>query len=87
VISSSQVVLYTANFHKYFIDEKGIAESLMTTLQTPRILWAKLVTPQAHRFITYDDAACSRQIFDVPVAQIKPIIDPEREACPWGTAY
>jgi hypothetical protein len=66
--SSPQVVLYTANLHKDFIDEKGIAETLMPTLQSPRILGAKLVTPQTNRFITYDNAAHSQQIFNIPVA-------------------
>ncbi len=68
VDSSPQVVLYTVNFHKYFIDKKCITETLMTTLQSPRVPGAKLVAPQTNRFITYDNTAYSQQIFDIPVA-------------------
>ena len=66
--SAPQVVLYTAYRHEYFIDEKCIAETLMTTLKPLRIFGAKLVTPQTNRFITYDNTACSQQIFNIPVA-------------------
>ena len=41
-------VLYTINLYKYFIDEKCIAETLMTTLQSPRKLGAELVAPQTN---------------------------------------
>jgi len=61
-------MLLTINLHEYFIDEKCIAESVMTTLQSRRILGAKLVTPQTNRFITYDDTAYSQQVFDIPAA-------------------
>ena len=70
-------MLLTIDLHEYFIDEKCIAETLMTTLQPLRILWAKLVTPQTNRFIIYDITTYSQQIFDIPVAQIEPIIEPD----------
>jgi len=51
-------MLLTIYLHEYFIDEKCVVESLMATLQSPRIFGTKLVTPQTNRFITYDDTNC-----------------------------
>ena len=68
VNSSPQVVLLTINLHEYFIDEKCIAETLMATLQPPRIFGTKLFTSQTNRFITYDNTAYCHQVFDIPVA-------------------
>jgi len=32
-----------------------------------------------------DNSALGHMILDIPAAQIEAMIEPEREACPWGT--
>jgi hypothetical protein len=42
---SPPVLLLTPNLHEDFVNEKGVAETLIPTLQPLGILRAKLVTP------------------------------------------
>jgi len=37
--------------------------------------------------VAYRDTTLGHEILDVANAQIETMIQPEREACPWGTTY
>ena len=68
--------MLAADLHENFINEKRIAETLMSTLQTLGILRSKLVAPQANRFITDDNTSFSQQIFYIPMTEIESMIEP-----------
>jgi hypothetical protein len=72
--SSPQVPLLAANLHEDFINEKRIAETLVTTLQSRRIPGSKLVTPQANRLIAHLNTSFSQQIFDISMTEGKSMI-------------
>ncbi len=76
--SSPQVPLLAANLHEDFINEKCIAETLVTTLQSRRIPGSKLFTPQANRLIAHLNTSFSQQIFDISMTEIKSMIQPNR---------
>ena len=67
----------TVDLDEYFIDEEGVAEALVFALQSFRIQRTEFVAPKSNRLVTHIDAAFSKQIFDVPVAEIEPMIEPD----------
>jgi len=62
VDSPPQVLLFTINFDKYFINVERIAKSVMSTFQSFGILGAEFVAPQTNRFIAYGNTACIQRL-------------------------
>ena len=58
--------------------EKCITESLMTTLQSPRVPRAKLIAPQPDRLVADPNTSLGHKILDVAAAQIEAMIEPDR---------
>jgi hypothetical protein len=50
---------------------------VVPTLQPPGISGIKLVTPQANRFVTYGNPSFSQQIFNISMASIEPMTEPD----------
>ena len=78
-------MLYALNFHENLIEEEGITVTLMPAAKSPGLLRAELDTPQSNGLVADRDSALGHEIFDITSTQIKAVIEPEREACPWGT--
>ena len=71
---SPQIVLLATDLNEDFINIERIAETLVPTVQALYIFGPELVTPQANRFVTYDDTSFSQQIFDISLTQVEPMI-------------
>ena len=41
-------------------------------------MWAELIAPQPHRLVTHLDSAFGEQVFDVAVAEIDTMVEPDR---------
>jgi hypothetical protein len=78
-------VLYALNFHENLIEEEGITVTLMPAAKSLGALRAEFDTPQSNGLVTHRDSALGHEIFDITSTQINAVIEPEREACPWGT--
>jgi hypothetical protein len=58
----------------------------MPSFESLSVSNTKLDTPESDCFVANDDASFSEQILNITTAQIESMVEPEREACPWGTA-
>ena len=74
---SPQVVLFAIHLYKDFIDAEGVAIASMFSFQAPSINGTELVTPEAYRFSGHSDAALGQLVFDVTVAQVESIVEPD----------
>ncbi len=70
-------MLLTIDLHKYFVDVEGIAIATMLSLESAGVQGTKLDAPQADRIPSDDDAALGQEIFDVSVAEIESIVEPD----------
>ena len=70
-------MLLTVDLDEDFIDVEGIAAALMLSFQTAGIDGSELDTPESDRFPRDTNAPFSEQIFDIPVAQIEAIAEPD----------
>jgi hypothetical protein len=78
-------VLPALNLDQDFVNKETITVTLVPAPKSPRILRAELDTPQPDRLVADPNTTLGHKILDIAVAQIEAIIEPEREACPWGT--
>ncbi len=60
-----------------FVNVKGIAVASMLSFQTASIDYSKFDAPQPDGFAADGDASLSEQIFDVSVAEIEVIAEPD----------
>ena len=60
-----------------FVNVKGIAVASMLSFQAPSIDCSEFDAPQTDGFTADGDASLSEQIFDVSVAQVKAIVEPD----------
>ena len=60
-----------------FVDVKDIAVASMLSFQAAGINGAEFDAPQADRFAADGDPSFSQQVFDVAVAQIEAIVEPD----------
>ena len=70
-------MLLAVDLDQYFIDVEGITVSAMSAFQSSGIERAELDTPQTDRFPSHDDPTFSQEIFDIPVAQVEAILEPD----------
>jgi hypothetical protein len=50
----------------------------MTALESPREEWAELVAPEPHRLVGRFDSPLGEQVFDVAVAEVEAMVEPDR---------
>jgi hypothetical protein len=70
-------VLLAIDFYEDFIDEKGITVASMLSLQSSSVYGSEFDAPEPDRFATDDNSSFSQQIFDVSMAEIKSIVEPD----------
>ena len=70
-------MLLAVYFHEEFIDIEGIAVSTMLTLQAAGINGSEFDTPKPDRLSADSDASLSKEIFDITVAEIEAIVEPD----------
>ena len=63
--------------HEDFIDEEGIAEALVSTFQAAGIYGSELDTPETDCFAGDSDAAFCQKVFDISMAEIEAVIQPD----------
>ena len=78
-------MLPALNLDEDFVNKESIAVTLVPTPKSPRILRAEFDTPQPDRLVADRNTTLGHKILDIAAAQIEAMIEPEREACPWGT--
>jgi hypothetical protein len=78
-------VLPALNLDEDFVNKETIAVTLVPAPKSPRILRAEFDTLHSDRLVADPNTTLGHKILDIAVAQIEAMIQPEREACPWGT--
>ena len=63
-----------------FIDVEGIAEAAVPPFQSACINGSELDTPEAYRFSGYSDASFGEQIFNIAMAEVETIVEPDSVA-------
>jgi len=69
-------VLLAPDLHKDFINEEGVAEAPVLTLQSPSVLGTEFDAPEPNRLIADDNAALGQQIFYIPMSEIESMVEP-----------
>jgi hypothetical protein len=77
VYGSPQVLLFAADLHEDFIDKEGVTIAAVLSFQAAGIDSSEFDTPEADCFSTDGDAAPSEQIFDITMAEIKSVVEPD----------
>ena len=73
-------MLLTLDLHEDFVNVEGVAVASMLSLQSAGINGSELVTPEADRFATDGYAALGEKIFNISVAEIESIVEPDSTA-------
>ncbi len=70
-------MLLAVYLHKDFIDVEGIAIASVFSLKSPCVQSTELDAPESDRFTTDSDASFSQEVFNIPVAQIESVVEPD----------
>ena len=70
-------MLLAVDLHEDFIDIEGITIAAMISLQATSIDSTELYSPQSDRFSSHDDASLGQEIFNVAMAQIEAVVEPD----------
>jgi hypothetical protein len=70
-------MLPAIDLYEDFIDVEGVAVSTMSSFQSPGIFGTKLDTPQTDGFIADGDTPLGKEIFDIAMAEIESIVQPD----------
>jgi hypothetical protein len=73
-------MLLAIDFYEDLINVEGIAVTSVLPLQSAGIDGTELDAPETDGFSGYSDAPFSEQIFNIPVAQIESIVQPDSKA-------
>jgi hypothetical protein len=63
--------------HEDFINEEGVAIASLAPLQSTSKNGSELDTPEANRLAADGDASFSHEIFDIPMAEVEAVIEPD----------
>jgi hypothetical protein len=74
---SPKVVLLAIDLDEDFVDLESVSIAVMLSLQSPRVQYTELDTPQTDRFSTDSDTSRCQQILDISVAELKPVVHPD----------
>ena len=69
--------MLAVDFDKDFIDVERVAISSVLSLQSTCIDGTEFDAPEADRFATDGDASLGQNIFDISVAQIESVVQPD----------
>ena len=70
-------MLLAIHLYEYFINVEGISVAPMFAFQSACINGSELNAPESYRFSGYSDVSLSQEIFDIAVAQVEAIIEPD----------
>jgi len=70
-------MLFAIDLHKDFIDVECITIAMVLALQTASIDGSEFYAPQANRFATDGDTSLGKEIFNVTMAQIESVVEPD----------
>ena len=70
-------MLLAVDPQKDFINVEGIAIAPVLSFQSPGINSYALDAPKANRFAAYSDNSFSEQVFDVSMAEIETVVEPD----------
>ena len=73
-------MLLAIDFDEDFIDVERITIAPVLPFQSAGINGPEFDTPETDRFSGYGDAPFSEQIFNIPVAQIEAVVQPDSVA-------
>jgi hypothetical protein len=65
------------DLHEYFIDVEGIAIASVFSLQSSSVQGTDFNAPEANGFATDCDASFSEKVFNIAVAEVESIIEPD----------
>jgi len=61
-----------------FVDVESVAVASVLAFQAPSVFWTEFDTPKADGFTADSDAALGEKIFDISMAQVEAIVEPDR---------
>ena len=70
-------MLFAVDLNEDFIDVEGIAVASVLSFQSAGVNGSELDAPEADRFSTDGNASLSQEIFDIPVAEIESVVEPD----------
>ena len=70
-------MLLAVDLHEKFIDDEGLAVASVFRLQSAGVYGAEFYAPKPDRFSAHSDATFSEEIFNIAVAEIESIIEPD----------
>src|SRR5918998_883927 len=71
-------MLLAIDLEKHFVTVPLVARLRTPPTQLLGELLAKFATPLAHRFVGDDHAPCSQELFDITIAEVEAMIEPNR---------
>jgi hypothetical protein len=74
----SQRLPLAIDLDENLVDVKGVALALMLLFQAPGLFGSKVDAPEPDGLVANDDATFSQEIFDIPVAEVEAITEPDR---------
>jgi hypothetical protein len=77
IYGSPKVMLLAVYFDEDFVDVEGVPITSVLSFQTPGVQSTELDTPETDRLATDSNATFSEEILDIPVAEIKAIVEPD----------
>jgi hypothetical protein len=78
--SPPEIAPLAVNREKYLIQMPLVTRPRALATQLVRVGLTKLATPFADRFIRHDDATGKQQLFDIPVVEAEPAVEPDAMA-------
>jgi len=60
-----------------FVDVESVAVALVLSFQAAGINCSELDAPEADRFSGYSDTPFGEQVFDIAMAEIEPVVEPD----------
>jgi hypothetical protein len=69
-------MLLAIDLHEDFIDKEGVTVASMLALQSPSVNGPELYAPESDGFIGNGDATLSKKVFNISMAQVESVIQP-----------
>ena len=69
-------MLLAIDLYEDFIDEERVTITTMLSLQPPGVNRSKLDAPESDSFVADGDATLSKKVFNISMAQVESVIQP-----------
>jgi hypothetical protein len=74
---SPQVVLLAIDFDEHFIDVESVTIASVSSFQSSSVYRSEFDAPESDGLSADSDAPLSEQVLDIPMAEIKSIVEPD----------